>query len=237
MVEASSTKTSGKKRMEGTKAMQGHSIFAHKPRSMLTSTCHDQRCPKPTSTTKTSRKWRIRALGLGGESLQSTTAPFLALLLWVTLSQSLFKASASVSRLLKNADPILREGYSITVYGTMDASSGGVTTNYSIDGGAVSQAVSPAGSGTTHKQLFWQSDTLQDGGQWVYDLLHPPRLTWGWLNTAYSTSRWRRWIRTLKLEKGQCGLITSKLWPTRLMPWRRALQPRHPQPPHLQQRT
>ena len=123
------------------------------------------------------------------------------------------------------------------MYGTIDATSEGVTTNYSIDGGAVNQAVSLAGSGDTFKQQFWQSDTLQAGRQWVYDVLHPPRLNWGWLNPVYSTSPWQRWTRTLKLERGLCGSITS-LWRARLLiSRRRAFQLRPPQALHPHQRT
>jgi hypothetical protein len=59
----------------------------------------------------------------------------------------------------------LREGDSIAVYGSIDSTSGGVTANYTIDGGAVSQSISPAGSEDTYRQQFWKSDTLQDGGQ------------------------------------------------------------------------
>ncbi|KAF8800069.1 hypothetical protein BYT27DRAFT_7227583 [Phlegmacium glaucopus] len=54
-------------------------------------------------------------------------------------------------------------GNSITVYGTIDITSGGVLTNYSIDGAPPSQTTSQAGSGDTYNQQFWRSPTLNEG--------------------------------------------------------------------------
>ena len=244
MVETSSTMTPGlKKRIEGTKqgqnlklcggivflptSLSGHAAL-HLPRpTMSQSYIDDQDFTRVTYT----GAWMLGGVPAEYESTDSGS----------TVVGSFFTVSfqgewAGAKQTLEYRWPILSEGNSIVVYGTIDSTSGGVTTNYSIDGGAVSQAVSLAGSGDTYKQQFWQSDTLQLGGQWAYDVLHPPRFTWGWLYTAHSTSRWQRWTRTLKLERGLCGLITS-LWQTRLMPRPRTLQLRHWQPLHLQQRT
>ncbi|EDR13038.1 uncharacterized protein LACBIDRAFT_322448 [Laccaria bicolor S238N-H82] len=74
-----------------------------------------------------------------------------------------YNNTVSSSTVVGDSFTVSFQGNSITVYGTIDATSGGVTTNYFIDGGAVSQAVSLAGSNDTYKQQFWQSDTLQSG--------------------------------------------------------------------------
>ncbi|KAF8147993.1 hypothetical protein B0H34DRAFT_737897 [Crassisporium funariophilum] len=54
-------------------------------------------------------------------------------------------------------------GNSIVVYGTIDATSGGVLTNYSIDGLAPAQVTSQAGAGDTFNQQFWRSPFLTLG--------------------------------------------------------------------------
>lgn len=53
------------------------------------------------------------------------------------------------------------------VYGTIDATSGGVLTNYSIDGAPAVQVSSQAGKGDTVKQQFWASPQLTLGKQCV----------------------------------------------------------------------
>ncbi|KDR79446.1 hypothetical protein GALMADRAFT_243530 [Galerina marginata CBS 339.88] len=55
------------------------------------------------------------------------------------------------------------KGTSIAVYGTIDSTSGGVLTNYSIDGATPVQVVSQAGSGDTFNQQFWKSPVLSLG--------------------------------------------------------------------------
>ncbi|KIM38528.1 hypothetical protein M413DRAFT_447758 [Hebeloma cylindrosporum] len=55
------------------------------------------------------------------------------------------------------------QGTSISVYGTVDATSGGVVTSYSLDGAPAAQVTSRAGSGDTYDQLFWSSPTLSMG--------------------------------------------------------------------------
>ncbi|KAF8066567.1 hypothetical protein FPV67DRAFT_1449744 [Lyophyllum atratum] len=51
----------------------------------------------------------------------------------------------------------------IAVFGTFDITSKGVVTTYSVDGAAPAQVTSQAGSGDTHRQQFWRSDTLAIG--------------------------------------------------------------------------
>ncbi|KDR79447.1 hypothetical protein GALMADRAFT_1363854 [Galerina marginata CBS 339.88] len=51
----------------------------------------------------------------------------------------------------------------ISVYGTIDATSGGVVTSYSVDGALASQVTSSRATGDTYKQLFWQSTALTTG--------------------------------------------------------------------------
>ncbi|KAH9476318.1 hypothetical protein JR316_0011893 [Psilocybe cubensis] len=51
-------------------------------------------------------------------------------------------------------------GTRITVFGTIDSTSQGVVTSYSVDGAPPQQFTSPAGSGDTYKQPFWQSPQL-----------------------------------------------------------------------------
>jgi hypothetical protein len=58
-------------------------------------------------------------------------------------------------------------GNLIGVYGTIDITSGGVLTNYSVDGAPPVQATSQAGSGDTFNQQFWNSPTLNEGDQYV----------------------------------------------------------------------
>ncbi|KAF8900744.1 hypothetical protein CPB84DRAFT_1847193 [Gymnopilus junonius] len=54
-------------------------------------------------------------------------------------------------------------GNSITVYGTIDSTSGGVLTNYSVDNATPQQIISQMGTGDTHNQQFWKSPTLAVG--------------------------------------------------------------------------
>lgn len=49
--------------------------------------------------------------------------------------------------------PLSSIGTKVSVYGTLDSTSAGVTTTYAIDGGSAASVVSPAGSGDTYKQL------------------------------------------------------------------------------------
>ena len=58
-------------------------------------------------------------------------------------------------------------GNLIAVYGTIDITSGGVLTNYSVDGAPPAQVTSQAGSGDTFNQQFWNSPTLNEGDQYV----------------------------------------------------------------------
>ncbi|PPQ78459.1 hypothetical protein CVT25_011854 [Psilocybe cyanescens] len=51
-------------------------------------------------------------------------------------------------------------GTDIGVFGTLDSTSAGVVTSYSIDGAPEVQVTSTAGSGDTYNQQFWQSPTL-----------------------------------------------------------------------------
>ncbi|KIJ95432.1 hypothetical protein K443DRAFT_683048 [Laccaria amethystina LaAM-08-1] len=74
-----------------------------------------------------------------------------------------YNSTVSSSTAVGDSFTVSFQGDSIAVYVTIDSTSGGVTANYTIDGGAVSQAVSPAGSGDTYRQQFWKSDTLQAG--------------------------------------------------------------------------
>ncbi|KAJ3575342.1 hypothetical protein NP233_g1170 [Leucocoprinus birnbaumii] len=53
-------------------------------------------------------------------------------------------------------------GQSIIIYGHIDTVSGGVITNYSIDGLPPEQAVSPPGTGDIPQQQFWASPTLDN---------------------------------------------------------------------------
>lgn len=46
------------------------------------------------------------------------------------------------------------------VYGTIDSTSGGVVTNYSIDGLSPVQVTSQRGADDTGHQLFWASSVL-----------------------------------------------------------------------------
>ena len=52
----------------------------------------------------------------------------------------------------------------------MDTTSGGVVTNYTVDGEPTAQVTSVAGLGDTYKQLFWSSPPLAVGNQYVFIL-------------------------------------------------------------------
>ncbi|PPQ84148.1 hypothetical protein CVT24_002210 [Panaeolus cyanescens] len=54
-------------------------------------------------------------------------------------------------------------GSIISVFGTIDATSGGVVTNYSVDGAPPAQVTSQAGGGDTYDQQFWRSGWLNVG--------------------------------------------------------------------------
>jgi hypothetical protein len=53
------------------------------------------------------------------------------------------------------------------VYGTIDASSGGVVTNYSIDGAPPAQMTSQRGAVDVGRQQFWASPSLNVSQQSV----------------------------------------------------------------------
>lgn len=59
-------------------------------------------------------------------------------------------------------------GNSISAYGTIDLSSGGVQSSYSVDGAPASTVTSRATPDDTYDQLFWQSPTLPMGNQYVF---------------------------------------------------------------------
>jgi len=62
-------------------------------------------------------------------------------------------------------------GTSISVYGTVDSTSGGVISSYALDGAAAAEATSRASREDTYNQLFWASPTLQSAGdQYVFML-------------------------------------------------------------------
>ena len=63
-------------------------------------------------------------------------------------------------------------GNSISVYGTIDITSGGVVLNYSVDGASPAQVTSQAGSIDTFNQQFWDSPTLFEGDQYVTKIKH-----------------------------------------------------------------
>jgi len=55
-------------------------------------------------------------------------------------------------------------GILISVYGTVDSTSGGVISSYALDGAAAAEATSRAGPGDTYNQLFWTSPGLVSAG-------------------------------------------------------------------------
>jgi hypothetical protein len=61
---------------------------------------------------------------------------------------------------MSSANVYIFEGISIAVYGTIDTTSEGVITTYSIDGAPAAQATAQSGSGDTFQQQFWKSDQL-----------------------------------------------------------------------------
>ncbi|KAF7782965.1 hypothetical protein Agabi119p4_2341 [Agaricus bisporus var. burnettii] len=71
-----------------------------------------------------------------------------------------FNGTVSSSTRVGDSFVIPFYGQSIVVYGTIDASSGGVVTNYSIDGAPPMQMSSQRGAVDTGKQQFWASPAL-----------------------------------------------------------------------------
>ncbi|KAF9448077.1 hypothetical protein P691DRAFT_801365 [Macrolepiota fuliginosa MF-IS2] len=71
-----------------------------------------------------------------------------------------YKETVSSSTRVGDSFVVPFYGNSIVVYGTIDATSGGVVTNYSIDGGSPEQAVSQRASRDTSHQQFWASSPL-----------------------------------------------------------------------------
>ena len=78
-----------------------------------------------------------------------------------------FKGNSRTSLYLRHLMLRPLPGTSISVYGTVDLTSGGVVTSYSFDGAPAAQVTSRAGSGDTYNQLFWASPTLAVGDQYV----------------------------------------------------------------------
>jgi len=54
-------------------------------------------------------------------------------------------------------------GNGISVYGTIDSTSQGVVTSYSIDGAPAAQVTAPAETGDTYQQQFWASNQVPLG--------------------------------------------------------------------------
>lgn len=52
------------------------------------------------------------------------------------------------------------QGTAIAVFGTFDATSQGVVTNYSIDGSPAAQVIAQYGLGDIQHQQFWISNQL-----------------------------------------------------------------------------
>jgi hypothetical protein len=55
-------------------------------------------------------------------------------------------------------------GTSISVYGILDATSGGVVTSYALDGASAALATSTSVPRDTPNQLFWASPELVSAG-------------------------------------------------------------------------
>jgi len=63
------------------------------------------------------------------------------------------------------------------VYGTIDITSGGVQTNYSVDGAPPVTVTSQAGPGDTFNQQFWMSPILSVGNQYASGSLNVTPIT------------------------------------------------------------
>ena len=60
-------------------------------------------------------------------------------------------------------------GTLISVYGSLDSTSGGVVSSYALDGAAAAEATSRAVAGDNYNQLFWASPTLESAeDQYVF---------------------------------------------------------------------
>ncbi|KAJ7220768.1 hypothetical protein GGX14DRAFT_675942 [Mycena pura] len=73
--------------------------------------------------------------------------------------------AGTVSSSLKSGDhfQVPFTGTGIAVYGTLDASSGGVKTSYSVDGATADTVTSGSSGQDSYQQLFWQSDPFSGG--------------------------------------------------------------------------
>jgi len=78
-------------------------------------------------------------------------------------SPSEFDGTVASSTRVSDSFTVSFTGNLIGVYGTIDITSGGVLTNYSVDGASPAQVTSQAGSGDTFNQQFWNSPTLNEG--------------------------------------------------------------------------
>lgn len=129
-------------------------------------------CLRLKLMTRTSLVSSIMELGFVEEALVNSTALLRAPLESAILSLWALLVSVYISLLLKFELEHCKytSGNLIGVYGTIDITSGGVLTNYSVDGASPAQVTSQAGSGDTFNQQFWNSPTLNEGDQYVTKL-------------------------------------------------------------------
>ncbi|KAL1739570.1 hypothetical protein HDZ31DRAFT_85838 [Schizophyllum fasciatum] len=104
-------------------------------------------------------------------------------------------------------------GWLIAVYGTLDYSSSGVRTNYSIDGREPTTVVSRAGAGDTYKQLFWTSDS---GFDTLAD--HVLTVTMDYVNATYEEGEGSIWFDYFEIYGNAGDSVNSAELPSSTTP-------------------
>ncbi|KAI5836093.1 hypothetical protein K523DRAFT_259289 [Schizophyllum commune Tattone D] len=99
-------------------------------------------------------------------------------------------------------------GWLIAVYGTLDYSSGGVRTNYSIDGGDPVTVTSRTGAGDTYKQIFFTSDGFDVPAD------HTLTATMDYANTTYEESGGTVWFDYFEIYGNLGDAVNSAEMPT-----------------------
>ncbi|KAL1761804.1 hypothetical protein FB107DRAFT_285695 [Schizophyllum commune] len=99
-------------------------------------------------------------------------------------------------------------GWLIAVYGTVDYSSGGVRTNYSIDGGDPVTVTSRTGAGDTYKQIFFTSDGFDVPAD------HTLTVTMDYVNTTYEESEGTVWFDYFEIYGNLGDAVNSAEMPT-----------------------
>ncbi|KAI5898145.1 uncharacterized protein SCHCODRAFT_02611254 [Schizophyllum commune H4-8] len=119
-----------------------------------------------------------------------------------------YNETVSSTRTAGDSFEVRFNGWLIAVYGTLDYSSDGVRTNYSIDNGEATTVTSRAGAGDTYKQIFFTSDGFDVAAD------HTLTVTMDYVNTTYEEGEGTIWFDYFEIYGNLGDAINSAEMPT-----------------------